>query len=76
MRTLLLAILMTLSGMADAKAKDTCSMINALCEAQCWREIALANLQCRKQCKEQFASCLKTGAFRTREMNRSGLEKQ
>jgi hypothetical protein len=72
----LLALLLTLSGVATANAKESCSMASALCESGCWDLIALANLQCRKQCKEQFTACLKTGEFKTPGTKKTGLEKQ
>jgi hypothetical protein len=71
-----LALGVTLSSVVDAKAQGTCSNSKAICENVCWQRMGLAQLDCRKQCNEQFASCLKTGVFKTRDVNFSGLEKK
>jgi hypothetical protein len=71
-----LALGMAMSCLVDAKAQNTCSHSKAICENVCWQRMGLAQLDCRKQCNEQFASCLKTGVFKTREVNSSGLEKK
>jgi hypothetical protein len=76
MHAILLALILTLSGVANARAADTCSNTKDICENTCWSQMGLANLDCRKQCNEQFVSCLKTGVFKTRGVNKSGLEKK
>jgi hypothetical protein len=76
MHAMLLALILTLSGMTNARAADTCSNTKDTCENPCWSQMGLANLDCHKRCNEQFSSCLKTGVFKTREINRSKLEKK
>jgi hypothetical protein len=76
MHAILLALALILSGVVDARAADTCSNTKDICENACWSQMGLANLDCHKRCNEQFASCLKTGVFKTREVNKSGLEKK
>ena len=76
MHAILLALALILSAVANATAADSCSMTKDICESTCWSQMGLANLDCRKQCNEQFSSCLKTGVFKTREVKKSGLEKK
>lgn len=76
MHATLLALILTLSGVVSARAADTCSNTKELCEITCSNQMGLVNLDCHKQCKEQLASCLKTGVFKTRDVNKSGLEKK
>ncbi len=76
MHAILLALILALSGVGNARAADTCSNTKDTCENACWSQMGLANLDCHKRCNEQFASCLKTGVFKTREVNKSGLEKK
>ena len=76
MPAILLALILTLMGFVTARAADTCSNTKDTCENACWSQMGLANLDCRKRCSDQLASCLKTGVFKTREINRSKLEKK
>ena len=76
MHAILLALILILSGAVSASAADTCSNTKDTCENACWSQMGLANLDCHKRCSDQFASCLKTGVFKTRDVNKSGLEKK
>jgi hypothetical protein len=76
MHAILLALILTLSGAVSAMAADTCSNTKEICEFSCSNQMGLANLDCHKRCNDQFASCLKTGVFKTRDVNKSGLEKK
>lgn len=76
MHAILLALALILSGVVDASAAGTCSSTKEICEITCSNQMGLANLDCHKRCNDQFASCLKTGVFKTREVNKSGLEKK
>jgi hypothetical protein len=76
MHTILLALILILSGVANAGAADTCSNTKDICEVTCSNQMGLANIDCRKRCNDQFAYCLKTGVFKTRDVNKSGLEKK
>ena len=76
MHAILLSLILILLGMANARAADTCSSTKELCEITCSNQMGLANLDCRKRCNDQLASCLKTGVFKTRDVSKSGLEKK
>jgi hypothetical protein len=76
MHAILLALILTLSGVVTARAADSCSNTKDICEITCSNQMGLANIDCRKRCNEQFSYCLKTGVFKTRDVNKSGLEKK
>lgn len=76
MHAILLALILIFSGVVNARAADTCSNTKEVCVDACWSQMGLANLDCRKRCNEQLASCLKTGVFKARQVNKSGLEKK
>ena len=69
-----LAVIVLSSAIATAQV--TCSSSKALCENPCWEKMGLAQLDCRRPCQEQYASCLKTGVFRTRALNHTRLQKK
>ena len=71
-----LALALTGLSAAIATAQVTCSSSQAICENMCWEKMGLAHLDCRRPCKEQFASCLKTGVFKTRSLNHTALQKK
>jgi hypothetical protein len=59
-----------------AFAQDSCSSRKAACDNVCWQRSGSAQIECSEYCKRQMASCLKTGVFKTRGGDYSGLQKK
>jgi hypothetical protein len=58
-----------------AIAQNSCTGLKSLCENACWQRMGLAQLECTNYCRAQFESCIKTGVFKTRAKEYSGVQK-
>lgn len=70
------ALIVIIFTAVTAFAQDTCSGRKAACDNVCWQRSGSAQIECNDYCKRQMASCLKTGVFKTRGGDYSGLKKK
>lgn len=74
--TALVALSLLVFTAVTALAQDSCSGRKAACDNVCWQRSGSAQVECNEYCKRQMASCLKTGVFKTRGGDYSGLQKK
>jgi hypothetical protein len=72
----LVALSLLVFTAVTALAQDSCSGRKTACDNICWQRSGAAQVECNEYCKKQLASCLRTGVFKTRGGDYSGLQKK